>query len=420
MLKFIFEPKNRFFKRMWSAQLISQFGDRIHQMALIGLIAERAPGSAVQLAKLISFTIIPVFVVGPIAGVFVDRWDRRKILLVCDLLRACMVILIPFIFIRWHSMIPIYILVFLIFCCSRFYIPAKMAIIPDLVTKDNLLVANSLMTTTGMIAFVMGCALGGFLVEIMGARGGFIIDAVTFLVSGLLIASISKDFHLHLHRKEILDTGREFLKVEKSVWKEIKEGVLYLKGMKEIRFVITMMFVLMAAAGAIYVVIIVFVQEAFHSMSKLGILAVFLGLGLFIGALAYGRWGRKYLWYRVIFFCLIFGGMMIVAFAVIVKFHPVFIGACCLGFLLGLIIGPVFIAANTITHMVADKKMRGKVFTALEIVIHFAFLVSMLISSFLSEYIGRCWILMGVGLIFSFIGVIGTIKYRKGDLKVIQ
>src|SRR3989338_10667310 len=164
--------KNKNFTRLWLAQVIAQFGDRIIQMSLIGLIAGRTPGSAFELAKLLSFSIFPVFIVGPIAGVYVDRWDRRTTLFICDFLRGFLVLAIPFLFIGHGSMLPIYCVVFLPFCLSRFFVPAKMSIIPDLVPEKDLLMANSLVTTTGMIAFVLGCAIGGFGVERWGAGGG--------------------------------------------------------------------------------------------------------------------------------------------------------------------------------------------------------------------------------------------------------
>ena len=173
MIKLLFDPKSRNFQRLWWAQLVSQFGDRINQLALVGLIAERVPGSAMELAKLMAFTIIPVFLIQPFAGVFVDRWDRRATLLICDVIRGVLVLTIPFVFLSGGSMVPIYIVVFLAFCFSRFYSPAKMSIIPDLVEKESLLMANTLVSTTGMIAFVLGCALGGFLVDRYGARNGF-------------------------------------------------------------------------------------------------------------------------------------------------------------------------------------------------------------------------------------------------------
>ncbi len=418
MLKFIQDIKNQGFMRLWLAQLISQFGERLNQMALIGLISERSPGSTLDLAILLSFTIIPVFIVGPIAGVYVDRWNRRRTLFVSDIFKGLLVLTIPLMLMERPSMFPIYGVVFLIFCLSRIYIPAKMSIIPQLVTKENLLMANSLMTTTGMIAFVLGCALGGFLVDQVGAKGGLIGNAMTFFISAMLIISIREDWHFHLNRTKILNTGKELIRIEKSIITEIKEGFDYLIQHKEIRFVINMLFILFAAAGAVYVVIIIFIQQTFQSVTKdLGVLAVCLGIGLFLGALGYGKWGKRIAWYITIFLCLVTGGGMIILFAMIVYYYPNLAVAGLLAFVLGIILGPIFIAANTIVHFVSDEKMRGKVFSALEVVSHFAFLLAMLLSSFLSEFVHRLWILVGVGVIFSLVGGIGFVRYlKKRDL----
>lgn len=415
MNHFIQEKKNRDFLCLWLAQIISQFGDRINQMALIGLIAGRTPGSALELAKILSFTIIPVFIIGPIAGVYVDRWDRRTTLFVCDFLRGMLVLSIPCIFMNKASIIPIYFIVFLAFCLSRFYVPAKMSIIPDLVEEKDLLIANSLVSVTGMIAFVLGCATGGFIVERFGSRGGFFWDATTFFISGLLVFIIRPKIKLNFNRTRFLKTGKDMMTaIRKSVFTEFMDGIHYLKDRQEIRFIINMLFILFAAAGAIYVVIIVFIQETFHSVTReLGLLAVFLGVGLFLGALLYGRFGEKISRFKTIFFCLLSGGVMLIVFAAVVQNTRNFILAALLSFILGLIVGPIIIAANTIVHQVSKDEMRGKVFSSLEVVIHLAFLIAMLVSAFLAEYVARYWILMTVGIIFAFVGLIGFWKTRK-------
>jgi len=190
MIKLLTQVKNRNFLRLWLAQLISQFGDRVHQMALVGLIAERSGVSTANLTKLMAFTILPVFVIQPFAGVLIDRWDRKTTLFVCDIARGLLVLSIPIVFMRWEAILPIYIIVFLAFSFSRFYVPAKMSIIPDIVEEDQLITANSLVTTTGMIASVLGLGLGGLMIEKLGARNGFIIDAITFFLSGAIIFTI--------------------------------------------------------------------------------------------------------------------------------------------------------------------------------------------------------------------------------------
>jgi len=412
MIKLLFHSKHKNFSRLWFAQLISQFGDRIHQLALVGLVAERADGSATDLAKLLAFTILPVFVVQPFAGVFVDRWNRRTTLFICDIFRGLLVLSVPFIFIHQDSMIPIYFVVFFAFCFSRFYVPAKMSIIPEIVDESNLLKANSLVTTTGMIAFVLGCALGGFLVENLGARNGFILDSATFFVSAMLLFSINIPKRLHLSKEELVDTGKEIVgRIKGTVFEEMRDGFKYLIEHKEIRFVVCMLFILLSAAGAIYVVIIVFIQNAFGSITKdLGVLAVFLGVGLFSGVLVYGKVGKHFSKNKTIFFCLTAGGAMLIIFAFVVQMYPSILLAMALATLLGLIVGPIFIASNTLVHIEADEEMRGKVFSALEMVIHFAFLISMLISSWLSNFVEEVWILAVVGVIFSIVGFVGYIK----------
>jgi MFS family permease len=410
--------KNKNFLRLWLAQIISQFGDRINQLALVGLVAERFPGSAVDLAKLMSFTILPVFVIQPFAGVLVDRWDRRTTLFVCDVLRGLLVFSIAWIFMDQHSMVPIYIAVFLAFCFSRFYVPAKMSIIPDLVEEKHLLMANSLMTTTGMIAFVLGAALGGFIVDQFGSRAGLMIDGTTFFVSAVFLFSIRMTKNLKIDKEKILRAKDLIKTAEKSMWMEIKEGLHYLISHREIRFIMGMLFTLLSAAGSVYVVIIVFIQQSFHSVTKhLGVLAVCLGIGLFLGVLAYGRWGKKIAWYKTIFYCLMAGGLMLVVFTLMVHHFPNIFLAMGLAVLLGIIVGPVFIASNTVVHLVSDDSMRGKVFSALEVVIHFAFLVAMFISSWLSQYVSPGSILKTVGMLIFFIGILGLVRTRSG-LKV--
>ena len=409
--------QNRSFFFFWLAQLISQFGDRINQMALVGLVAGRQFGSAstMELAKLLAFTIIPVFIVGPIAGVYVDRWDRKMTLFVCDLIRGFMILTIPFIFIAQHSMIPIYIVVFLAFCLSRFYVPAKMSIIPEIVEAEHLQVANSLATVTGMIAFVLGALLGGLIVEYSGARGGFLCDAITFFLSALLVSFISSErLKMDVKAEKIVATGKEMATAYKHVLHEIRDGVQYILAHRDIRYIINLMMILFMAVGAVYVVIIVFIQSAFGSVTKhLGFLAVGLGAGLFLGSIAYGKWGHKKKQIQTIFICLIAGGIMMAIFAFSVQSLKNIWVAQALAIVLGFVVGPIVIAANTVVHRVATTEMQGKVFSAMEFAIHLAFLVTMLISSKLSEYIPHAWILMAVGVVFCGVGGYGMLRYRE-------
>ncbi|MBI4707474.1 MAG: MFS transporter [Candidatus Omnitrophica bacterium] len=412
MSKFRDVFKSRNFFLLWLGQLVSQLGDRLDQMALIAFVYQRAPGSTIEIAKILSFTIIPVFLIGPIAGVYVDRWDRRKTMYACDFLRGFLVLLIPVFLFYTKSLAPIYLVIFLVFSIGRFFVPAKMSIIPDLVEKKDLLMANSLVNTTGMIAAILGFGISGVLVEWVGARSGFYLDAFSFFISGTLIFFIVKKASSRINLKKM---GREIVEViRKSVFQEIKEGIIYFIRKKEIRFTAGVIFTLWSALGAVYVVIIVFVQKTLHSATKdLGLLIMFLGSGLFVGSLIYGRFGQRISAYKAIFAALILSGIMMTIFALGIHRYPNFGVAAFLALILGFAISPIMIASNTIIHKASDNEMMGKIFSSLEIVMHLGFLLFMFLSSILAERVSHLAILVSVGSVFSVVGVVNLIMSRK-------
>lgn len=404
--------KNRNFFLLWLGQIVSQLGDRLGQMALIGFVYHRAPGSTVQIAKILTFTIIPVFLIGPWAGVYVDRWDRRQTMFTSDFMRSLLVLIIPLYLFYAKNIVPVYIIVFLIFCVGRFFVPAKLSIIPDLVEKKDLLVANSLVNVTGMIAATLGFGISGVVVEWLGPKGGFYLDSVGFALSATLIFLISKkvttSFNIVKASQDIVDVFR------KSVLQEIKEGIFYFIKNKEIRFATGVIFILWSALGAIYVVLIAFVQRTLQSITKdLGLLVMFLGIGLFVGSLIYGRFGQKLSHYKTIFASLIFSGIMLMVFALGISQYPCFIVAAALSFALGLVISPIMIASNTIIHSSSSNNMLGKIFSSLEIVMHLAFLIFMFISSILAERFSPTIILTVVGGVVAVLGIVNLIYHRK-------
>lgn len=415
--------KNKNFLLLWLSQIISQFGDRLNQMALIGFIAQRSPGKTLQLASLLAFTILPVFVVGPIAGVYVDRWDRRKTMYLCDFLRGILVLLIPLCIIdSSKSILPLYAAVFLLFSIGRFFIPAKLAIVPELVSKEQMLIANSLVNTTGMIASTAGFAIGGVVVTLWGVKGGFYIDSASFFISSLLV------FFIRLISKQkvkIMKIGKEVLDVirKSSVLNEVKEGIKYLLSQKQMRGVIAVLFLIWAALGAMYVVVIVFVQKTLKSLTlDLGLLAMFLGIGLFLGSIIYGRFGKSVNCFKTIFSSLIASGLALAGFAFILSRSPFFYTAAILAVVFGLAVGPIMTAANTLIHDVSSGSMLGKVFSSVEVVMHLAFLLFMFIGSALAEikFIGQGGLLIGVGVLFSLIGATGYLRQKFIDTNTLS
>ncbi len=407
--------KDRNFFCLWLAQVVSNFGDRLTQLALVALVYQRTPGSAIALAKLISSTVIPVFLIGPIAGAWIDRLNKRNVMIISDLLRGIFVLTIPF-FIIHNQILPIYLVVFITFSISRFFIPSKMAIIPDIVSKDKLLVANTLADTTHMLGNVMGLVVAGILVNIkyIGAIGGFYIDAASFFISAVLITMMAQKEFVMRVREDLRVTKKALgSSIRKSIFAEVKEGIKYFKKYSQMHFIVYVFFLLMAGLGAISCVIIVFIQESFGTATlDLGLIGMFLVGGLLLGTLFYGRFGQRIEKRRVILSSFVTTGISVMLFAFFVKRYPNILVSGLLSGLIGMAASPIMVSVNTMTHETMPEEARGRTFSSLEAVIHLAFLIFMFLAAYAAKYIERFWIVIAVGALFSLCGLMGVLSKR--------
>ena len=393
--------RNRNFCFLWLGQIISQFGDRLTQMALIGLVYRLEPGSSVGLAKMLSLAIIPVFLFSPVAGVYADRWNKRKTMYISDALRGIFIILIPLVFMKMRSLIPVYVLIFISFGVGRFFIPAKMAIIPSLIKDKNLLIANSLVSITATIAAVLGFGLGGIIVEKWGVESAFMLDACTFFLSSLLIFAMRIKEEARFNPKDILAVGKDaILTVKNSVIYEAKEGIKYILNSNETRYAAKVFFVLFATIGSLYTIFIVFIQNTLNTVtSDLGWLAVGIGAGLFLGSLIYGRFGSKVPVKKMINLSLLAASICLGGFAALLRIYPDALLAFFLCLILGTVAAPIIIAVNTLIHKESENGFWGRIFSSLEVIIHLAFIIFMFASSYLAEMMTPFTIIISVAMI---------------------
>lgn len=178
------------FSALWAGQLISVFGDRVHQIALAFLVYQ-ATDSAIAVGLIFLTATLPNLLLGPIAGTLVDRWDQKVVMVVSDLLRAALILLIPVAAVI--NLALVYPLVFAVTSVSIFFRPARTAVLPRLVRQDDLLTANSAIWLGETFADVIGYPLAAGFVVALGASLplAFWFDAVTYLASAMLIGSIA-------------------------------------------------------------------------------------------------------------------------------------------------------------------------------------------------------------------------------------
>jgi DHA3 family macrolide efflux protein-like MFS transporter len=177
------------FSALWAGQLISLFGDRIHQVALVFLVLAVTDSPAAVGLVFVAATL-PNLLLGPVAGTLVDRWEHREVMIVADLLRAAVIVLVPLAAVT--NVLLVYPLVFLVTTISVFFRPARTAIVPRIVRRDELMAANSATWVGETIADIVGYPLAGIFVALLGAALplAFWVDAGTYLVSAALLAMI--------------------------------------------------------------------------------------------------------------------------------------------------------------------------------------------------------------------------------------
>lgn len=177
--------KNKNYRRLWAAQAISNFGDWFGLLALYALIGTYSD-SEFLLGLIIVVKMLSLAVFSPLAGYITDRFNRRKLMILCDILRAIAVLGI--LFVQTESMLWLaFVLTSFQMMISAIFEPAKTASIPNVASKEDLVNANIISTATWSIIFTSGMAIGGFATELLGIKTVLILDAGTYLLSSWFI-----------------------------------------------------------------------------------------------------------------------------------------------------------------------------------------------------------------------------------------
>ncbi|CAN5793376.1 hypothetical protein BH23DEI1_BH23DEI1_16320 [soil metagenome] len=179
--------RNPRFRLMWSAQLISTIGDSLIDIAA-AILVYRITGSALAVGFVLMATAAPSLVLGLFAGVFVDRYDRKTIMIVCDVLRGLFVLTIPFLISL--GIIWIYLAVAVISAIGTFFGPAHASVLPDIASDEELAAANSMLSISGFGSTALGFAAGGLIASGASIEWAFYINAATFFVSAILLSRI--------------------------------------------------------------------------------------------------------------------------------------------------------------------------------------------------------------------------------------
>jgi dTMP kinase len=370
--------KNRNFMALWIGQGISGIGDWVIVGVLLDKINQTNPQWGIF--WMMTFRFLPAFLFGLVAGALVDRLERKATMVFCDICRALLVFSLAF----SNSLPLICGLVFGIECFSLVFGPAKDASIPDLVPKkDELITANSLMSTSTYLTMAIGTLIAtvflafAFLVykalpifhfvssSQFQYQFAFIIDSLTFVASAMLVLTIAFPKRFDGDRPKISAS---------HVWRDTREGLTYMRTNPLTRSILGVMIIGFIGGGSLYVLGAPFAAEVLHSTgAKFTLILTFLLSGVVVGA-ALAPWLNKYLPKEKWFGRAVVGfGLVMVVFA-FVDVYVVSLVVICIG---GAFLGFLLVTAYTLLHQNLEDEIRGRVFAAMQTIMRTCLLISM-------------------------------------------
>ncbi len=377
--------RNRNFLALWLGQVISQIGDSFTFLALL-ITVNRLTGSTASMGVMMISLTLPQLVFSFLAGVLVDRMDRKKIMIVSDLLRAILVL--AFLSVRSAEQVYVfYIVGFLVSTVSVFFWPAKTAMIPRIVEGEaKLLSANALSQTIRVAAMLIGPALAGFVIASLGASVAFVVDSVTFLASAFAIMTITTGGQTR--DEERVGVG--------MIWRRFSEGVTYMLHDGTVLGIIVTLLVALLGVGAIEVLFVPYLQGEFGiGPEGLGFVQTAQGLGMLLGSVVIGNLASRFRLTRIVALCIAALGLAVAACGLVSQFVFILIGL----FVAGLALAPLNAALNTLMQITVPDEKLGRVGSVVDTTMTLSYLISMSGAAFLADAFGMRAVFVASGII---------------------
>lgn len=356
--------RNHPFRRLWVGQVISELGNWFNFIAALGLVRVVSNGSPEVTTIMLILRLVPFTLFAPLAGAFVDRWSRRKVMIVTDLVRV--VVALGFLAVRRPQDVWIaYLCTGLLSFFGTFFEAAKNAAVPNITGERDLLAGNALMFSSRFLLMSLGAALGGWTSAYVGYEAAFVINAISFLASAYSVSLVPEE----LTRQSQMDTTAADRQRHRGYWRDIREGWAYIVTHAPVATILAINIVWAIGGGAINLVIdrlggIVFGER--NGISPDAAVAAFYvanGLGLFVGMMIARRVGAYVesvgrivgfigwsLFIQGIFFGLI--GVM-----------PNLWWACVFLFVSRVLLGAEFAVQETLLMKLVPDTLRGRVST---------------------------------------------------------
>lgn len=387
---------------LWLSQLVSSFGDTLHYIALVVLVFQLT-GQGLAVAVLVAAEVIPVLVLGPIAGVFIDRFNRKSVLIGADLIRAVLVLSLVWPQGAWHA----YIVAAGVAAGNVFFNPTVQAVIPSITTEEQRLAANSVSWSTGRLVQIIASAIAGGLIALIGTESAFILNAASFVISALLIVRLVIPPHAgQLDQASTRGLDRYFADAREGLRFGLRDPLV-----SRLLVVQSLASFAVGATGAMLVVL----SERHLQLEAAGFawLIGAIGVGALLGPLIPNTFATDYRNARWLFVPYVIRGVSDVLIAV---FAPLPVALLIL-LVYGLNTSAGMVVFNSTVQGAVPDRVRGRVFTLLDVSWNAMRLLSLAIGAVVVDTLGIQPLFWAGGTLLALAGILGLVVLGSYDFQ---
>lgn len=383
-----------------AVQLVALSADRLKQFSLVAMVGLLAPGSSVALLKLTLYSQIPVFLLTPLAGVLIDRWNKPLTILAACVSRALLLLFVPAVYGGWQSLDAFFVVAGVLALFDLLFAPARSALLPEIVPAEQLLSANAAFWTLGVVGTLLGFVGGGWIIDMYSWQASFHLNAVLYATAAVFMLPL-----VFLRRTPRVGIVRTSLSDGLSILRRsLGEAFELMRESRNLRASLLTQTLLFSVGGILSITAIARIQEVAPDGSARflsQIAGAFIG-GLIAGAFVTLPFRDRRLPERTVSVGAMVAGVAIAGLGRTSGLIPMSIW----GALLGLSISPVFVVTETLMQRASPRQFTGRVFAAREGLIKAAYILAAILATALDTVVGKGPVLVGMGLFLALLGVI--------------
>ena len=380
-------------RRLWIAQLVSIFGDFLAIFAVFSVVTFQLHGTPTQVSMILVAYLLPLAVISPLAGVFVDKWNVKWTMVASDVIRGLMVLVLVF----ERDLNVIYGVFLALSTVSSFFVPAQSVAVRAIAPATGLMAVNALMSQAVQGSQIISPAISGLLVEWLGANSCFLFDSFSFFFSAALVMSLT------IQRQAATTAA-------KSVLQSLFQGFRFIFTHGAISFVMISMASGMFAVRCFGALLSVYVRDVLLSNAALfGTLNSLIGIGMITGTQSLHRFASKISQQYLVIFGLSGMGLAVLLTAVFGKLVTTVAGMLGLGFGAAFIMVP----AQTLLQAETPHDLLGRVISSLMSLMAMSQVLAMFVAGPVAEKAGIRNLYLASAAMLLTIGAVGFAKLRK-------